>query len=231
MFLVQGIILYLLYDIDFILLPTSIPVLLLVALVYYTLFETSPLKATPGKLLCRLAVVDRNGGRLTLATSLRRSFYKVFSLSGVFAAMRLILLVDSKVSIRSRWNCIVDVLSRPPWEEWSKTLVVDKKQRNHASDIDTYSTRINNLTIAQLHSIHTGFVRSIIGILVADIVIVYFTTPTMMFVFCPLVALLAIAPIAFYWRQVNVRKTQLLAARRMAALETSFPASANSQFD
>ncbi len=230
-FLVQGIILYLLYDIDFILLPTSIPVLLLVALVYYTFFEISPLKATPGKLMCRLAVIAREGRRLTLGTSLRRHFYKFFALSSVFAAAR-ILLVDSKISIRSRWNCIVDVLSRPPWDEWSKTLVVDKKQQTHAFGIDTYSTRINNLTIAQLHSIHTGFFRSIIWILVADLVIVYLATPSMMFVFCPLVAFLAIAPVAVYWRQVNVRKKQLLARRRrMAALETSLPASAKSQFD
>ena len=54
-------------------------VTLLVNLAYYSLFETSRLQATPGKLACRLRVTDEAGRRIGLGRAVGRNLGKFVS--------------------------------------------------------------------------------------------------------------------------------------------------------
>ncbi len=55
------------------------PIGILVTALYYVIFECSRLRATPGKMICGLKVVDENGNQLNFGRALGRYLGKIVS--------------------------------------------------------------------------------------------------------------------------------------------------------
>jgi uncharacterized RDD family membrane protein YckC len=57
--------------------PLSFALVIVVGLLYYSLFESSAWQATPGKRILKLYVTDLNGQRITFARAAARNFPKM----------------------------------------------------------------------------------------------------------------------------------------------------------
>ncbi len=68
----------------------------LLTLLYYSIFEASPLQATPGKMAMKIIVTNNEFKRITFIQSLLRSIAKVFSALFLFIGFSMIEYNDKK---------------------------------------------------------------------------------------------------------------------------------------
>ncbi|MBY0547436.1 MAG: RDD family protein [Candidatus Obscuribacterales bacterium] len=77
-------------------------------LIYFAVFESSPLQATPGKLTLGLIVTDSEGRRLTFWRALARNFLKVVSQFTLYIGYILAGLTDRKQALHDMMSgCLV----------------------------------------------------------------------------------------------------------------------------
>lgn len=100
------------------------------AVVYFTVFETSSLRATPGKYWLGLSVTTETGDTLSFTQSLIRHFTKYISSAFLFFGYALAFFTDKKQTLH-------DLIA--------KTVVVNTIQAD-ISIIDAFTTQFKILT-------------------------------------------------------------------------------------
>lgn len=85
-----------------------VPVQLLFAFVYYPVFESSKLQASPGKMLMRIKVTDIDGNRVSYARALARTLAIKLAMDIFYIGVLMILWTKKKQGLQDIIaNCLV----------------------------------------------------------------------------------------------------------------------------
>ena len=154
-FIIDGLIIWLICAIT--IAPWFIPPLcIIVAALYHMIFETSPMKATPGKAIMDICVVKSDGTILTIKDSLIRFAVSFLSSALFFFGYLISLVTEKKQTLHDFVANTVVVDTRFEEKNYWKTFVDQSKIifGNTSHPFDRSTTSINSQSLEELFNLY-----------------------------------------------------------------------------
>ena len=143
------------------------PLCIVIAAFYHVVFETSPLRSTPGKALLKMSVVKSNGSQLTIKDSLIRFVMTFISSALLCFGYLMALFTDKKQTLH---DFVADtIVIQETFAEnnfWQIFLMRSKeifKTEGHPTERDMFAPPSSSSTTQSLEDIYNLYQKGILS--------------------------------------------------------------------